>query len=82
MLRENWQNSRSLHFGRDDNSVGGINLHTPTAVGGKTLFGINRIVIPTEVEGPAVLPVLTQTLKPIIFLCIYGPTEVGPWYKA
>jgi len=42
------RNSRSLHFGRDDNSV------IPKQVNRDTPQPSNRIVIPTEVEGPAV----------------------------
>jgi len=42
------RNSRSLHFGRDDNSV------IPATSDRDTLQPSNRIVIPTEVEGPAV----------------------------
>jgi hypothetical protein len=36
------------HFGRDDNSVCGRKFD------GAVIDGRNRIVIPTEVEGPAV----------------------------
>ena len=56
--------SGSLHFGRDDNSVAGleclpVNLFAGITVAGRSVsrfpcYGYHRIVIPTEVEGPAV----------------------------
>jgi hypothetical protein len=47
--------STALRFGRDDNSVAGW------SVSRFTYGGCHKIVIPTEVEGPAVLPSSNQS---------------------
>jgi hypothetical protein len=39
------------------------------------IYTSNRIVIPPEVEGPAVLPVLTQHVKPNSMRAVNGPTK-------